>query len=313
MAQHPRPTELYHGDASELQPGGVVLLALLGHRPIPDQSHPRVPLAAFNLPRGHGSRLDAAFMLLFVLRLDKAQCLDALQAEHTRLGSPLSHLGYNGAQARQHVLRLMSSPTQHSDVNDGDEADDQQEEEEEEDEEEGGQQTTVWTRFIGDGQWELVSSNPDGTQSSVILPGLTVDGDGYWTVQEMDGVIHAWQGGTTEAIPINELLSSGSGVLAGHASAPAALAGMRLPADDDEDDESPPPDTMLEYPYIEVVDGESFLHTEAATIPLEPGYEWEILQAPNGEHFLDTKDKDPSKKPRYVNQLERKHLAKTLE
>lgn len=61
-----------------------------------------------------------------------------------------------------------------------------------------------------------------------------------------------------------------------------------------------------------MIDGQPHLHTEHAVIPLDPGFDWELLQAPNGEYFIDTKDKNPSKKPRYVHHLERKHLAKNL-
>ena len=186
--------------------------------------------------------------------------MDALLAEHKRLGCPLSQLCYNGAQARAHVHRLMTSGASGDDDVEEPPEHDQEEDEGEDEagneaEEDGGEddgtqqgngqmvpytgsnagQTMVWCQFLGDGLWQLVSNDGE-YEMTASLPGLTVEGDGHWrVVEDEDGGWFCWQGGSTELIPVEEMLNAAgsSRALAGHARNPAMMPGMRLPQDGD--------------------------------------------------------------------------------
>ena len=67
-----------------------------------------------------------------------------------------------------------------------------------------------------------------------------------------------------------------------------------------------------EHPCLAEVDGVTYLMTDSAQIPLPEGVEWELLKSPDGQYFIDSKAKDPSVKPRYVDHMERKYLARTF-
>ena len=180
-------------------------------------------------------------------RFEKAPCLEALVAEYNRLGRPLSKLRYNGAQARDHVHRLMSRdlasaavPAAPAGALDEGVPDDGEAPAEEEDGGEDEEQVPlVWTSFQGDGQWLIFMSDPDGGPDRFApLPSLSSNGDGYWSVVDIDGELMAFQGGSTDPIPVYTLISTSSSALAGQSSEPSLLPGMRLPADDDDEDAS---------------------------------------------------------------------------
>ena len=202
----------------------------------------------------------------------------------------------------------------------------------------------VWVEWTN-GQWFVNAQNADvGQEVQASLPHVTSDGQGFWQATQIEGAWFLWQGGETEMLALGEVLNSGGSssgpagsskveaVLTGQSNQPSLLPGMRLPDEEEnslrgspfhvvkcvcvdnslfacmQDEEEDPEPT---YPCIMFQeDGSQVIAASPdLIIPLDTTIPCELLTGPNGQVFVDAIDKNPSFKPRYLAQLERKHLA----
>ncbi|CAE7218174.1 hypothetical protein AK812_SmicGene13125 [Symbiodinium microadriaticum] len=188
--------------------------------------------------------LMTALTMMTMMRFDKGECMDCLRAEYDRLGRPMEQLQYTPAQARDHVLRLMTAApgtdpaaAGTNGLGDGSEAMVAVDPEPNPDPEPVDDQSYE-ARFVA-GSWQLVHLDADGEiAGTVSLPALEPTGAGFWQIVQTDTGPVAWQGGDQEGLPCSGLFptATGAGPVASGTggtgeAGPALLPGMtmRLP------------------------------------------------------------------------------------
>lgn len=145
--------------------------------------------------------------------MEKAGCLEALQAEHTRKGKPLDKKQYDGESAVQEVARKFGQPTNQATSSD-------------------------FKIVFKDGTWEITMV-PQGQEEarSAPLPPLHPNGVGYWYLVKEEG----------------ELCVTNAPDIAGQTVKAQDFFRARMPVEDESDDqeeeeEAPAEDDEQEEP-----------------------------------------------------------------